>query len=88
MYSFGVTEWAAKRIYDCDKYLQCGPGKIEIKCKVYYNDNKQMGEHSSHMQCKVITFVMVIQKFVITIMTDNDYNGKWQIAANLVERWS
>ena len=30
----------------------------------------QMGECSRHIQCKVITFVMVIQRFVITIMID------------------
>ena len=42
--------------------------KLNIRCD--YNNNKQMGEHSRHTQCKLITFVMVIQRFVITIMVD------------------
>ena len=42
--------------------------KVSVKCS--YNDNKQMGEHPGHIQCKVITFVMVIQRFVITIIID------------------
>ena len=29
-----------------------------------------MGEHLRHIQCKVITFVMAIQRFVMTIMID------------------
>ena len=44
--------------------------KLKLSVKHNYNDDKQMGEHLRHIQCKVITFVMVIQRFVITIMTD------------------
>ena len=44
--------------------------KLSVKCD--YNDNKQMGECTRHRQCKVITFVMVMQKFVITIMIDTE----------------
>ena len=38
---------------------KCGPQKLKLSAKCDYNDDKQMGEHSRHMQCKVITFVMV-----------------------------
>ena len=44
--------------------------KLKFSAKCNYNDNKQIGECSRCMQCKVITFVMVKIKFVITIMTD------------------
>ena len=42
--------------------------KLSVKCD--YNDNKEIGECLRHIQCEVITFVMVRQKFVITIMID------------------
>ena len=44
--------------------------KLKLSAKCDYNDNKQMVEHLRHRQYKVITFVMVLQKFVITIMID------------------
>ena len=42
--------------------------KFSAKCN--YSDDKQIGEHLRHMQCKVITFVMVKWKLVKTVMTD------------------
>ena len=51
---------------------KCGLEKWKLSAKFGYNDDKQRGECSRHMQWKVITFVMVIQRFVITIMTDID----------------
>ena len=45
-----------------------GPEKVKLSVKCHYNDNKQIVEHLRHRQYKVITFVMVLQKFVMTIM--------------------
>ena len=36
-----------------------GPEKLKLSAKCDYKDDKQMIEHLRHMQCKVITFVMV-----------------------------
>ena len=42
--------------------------KVKLCAKCDYNDNKQIVECSRHEQYKVITFVMVLQKFVMAIM--------------------
>ena len=51
---------------------KCGLERLKFSARCGYNDNKPVGECLRYMQCKVITFVMVTQRFVIAIMTDID----------------
>ena len=52
-----------------DKYLQNEVwNKLKLSVKCDYNDNKQVNECSRHRQYKVITFMTIIQKFVIAVM--------------------
>ena len=85
---------ATERILIMTNIYKCGLEKLKYSAKCKYNHDKTVVEHLKHIQCKVLTFVMVIytvcdnkHDIVILTITISVYS-MWQIFDHLVERWS
>ena len=67
---------------------KCVLKTLKFCAKYDYNDYKQMGELSRHMQYKVITFCDGYTKVCDNNHDQHWLNGRWWTINNLVGRWS